>query len=203
MASTIISETIDAQYPVAGVDNDTQGFRDNFQIIKDNFEKAKNEITVLQDGTVKLDADNNFQGDSTLIDVNLTQTTQEYHNPGTVSSSLNISFLNGHYQTITLASELAGGAESIKFTLADWPDREGQAKIIVEIFDASDSGNKEVTFDVEGGGNIRYSADWPETLQTPTWPGDATIDTAPRLLMEFWTYNQGSTVYANYLGSFA
>jgi len=30
MASQIIPETIDAQYPVAGQDNDTQGFRDNF-----------------------------------------------------------------------------------------------------------------------------------------------------------------------------
>ena len=34
MASNIISDTIDAAYPIAGVDNDTQGFRDNFQIIK-------------------------------------------------------------------------------------------------------------------------------------------------------------------------
>ena len=200
MASTIISETIDAQYPVAGIDNDTQGFRDNFQVIKDNFEKAKNEITVLQDGTVKLDSDNNFQGDSTLIDVNLTQVTNEYHNPGTVNDNLNISFLNGHYQTITLSSEVT---ESIKFTLSDWPDREGQAKIIVELFDADESGNNLVTFDVEGGGNIRYSDNWPENLQTPTWPEGATNDTAPRLLMEFWTYNQGTTIYANYIGSFA
>jgi len=199
MASTIISETLDAQYPIAGVDNDTQGFRDNFQIIKDNFEKAKNEITVLQDGTVKLDSDNNFQGDSTLIDVNVTRSTQEYHNPGTVNSAQNISFLNGHYQTITLSSDVT---ESIKFTLADWPDREGYAKITVELFDADESGNNPVTFDVEGGGRIRYSNNWPE-LQTPTWPEDATIDTAPRLLMEFWTYNQGATVYANYIGSFA
>ena len=34
MASTIISATIDGTYPVAGQDNDSQGFRDNFTIIK-------------------------------------------------------------------------------------------------------------------------------------------------------------------------
>ena len=34
MASNIISSTIDDTYPVAGIDNDTQGFRDNFNIIK-------------------------------------------------------------------------------------------------------------------------------------------------------------------------
>lgn len=203
MASTIEYQTIDAEYPIAGVDNDTQGFRDNFSIIKQNFQAAKEEITVLQDGTVKLDSDNNFQGDSTLINVNLNQVTEEYHNPGTVSSAQNVSFLNGHYQTVTLATDLAGGESSINFTLADWPDRDGVAKITVEIFDTSDSGNKEVTFDVEGGGNIRYSSTWPGTLQTPTWPAEATTDTAPRLLLEFWTYNQGQTIYANYLGEFA
>jgi hypothetical protein len=48
MASNIVSETIDAAYPVAGVDNDTQGFRDNFQIIKDGLLTAKIEITSLQ-----------------------------------------------------------------------------------------------------------------------------------------------------------
>ena len=41
MASNIQSSTIDAAYPVAGVDNDTQGFRDNFSTIKDNFTAAK------------------------------------------------------------------------------------------------------------------------------------------------------------------
>ena len=36
MSSNIVSETIDAEFPVAGQDNDTQGFRDNFSTIKDS-----------------------------------------------------------------------------------------------------------------------------------------------------------------------
>ena len=36
MASNIVDTTIDETYPVAGVDNDSQGFRDNFNIIKTN-----------------------------------------------------------------------------------------------------------------------------------------------------------------------
>lgn len=47
MASSIISTTIDETYPVAGQDNDSQGFRDNFTIIKDNFASAKLEIETL------------------------------------------------------------------------------------------------------------------------------------------------------------
>ena len=45
MASNIISDTIDATYPVAGVDNDTQGFRDNFSIIKTGLSTAGSEIS--------------------------------------------------------------------------------------------------------------------------------------------------------------
>lgn len=48
MASNIVDTTIDETYPVAGVDNDSQGFRDNFNIIKSNFVAAKAEITELQ-----------------------------------------------------------------------------------------------------------------------------------------------------------
>ena len=60
MASSIISSTIDETYPVAGQDNDSQGFRDNFTIIKDNFSYEKSEIETLQDDTAKLNAANAF-----------------------------------------------------------------------------------------------------------------------------------------------
>ena len=54
MASSIISDTIDGAYPVAGIDNDTQGFRDNFTIIKTGLATATSEITTLQNTTAKL-----------------------------------------------------------------------------------------------------------------------------------------------------
>ena len=39
---------IDGTYPIAGQDNSSQGFRDNFTNIKNNFESAYQEITDLQ-----------------------------------------------------------------------------------------------------------------------------------------------------------
>lgn len=48
MASTINSNNINILYPVAGQDNDTQGFRDNFRNIKNNLTTAANEITAIQ-----------------------------------------------------------------------------------------------------------------------------------------------------------
>ena len=48
MASNINTSGINTSYPIAGQDNDTQGFRDNFSSIKFNFTTAAAEITALQ-----------------------------------------------------------------------------------------------------------------------------------------------------------
>ena len=149
MASTIISGTIDGAYPVAGVDNDTQGFRDNFTIIKTGLATAASEVTALQANTAKL-----------------------------------------NYQSMSV--NLAVGVGTINFALADWPARDHVAKMTVQL-----KGNdtaKTVTFTVAGGGTIKYSADFPATL---------TLDSSVNpILIDFWTYNQGTTVYAEYRGQY-
>jgi hypothetical protein len=48
MASQINPNNIDVTYPIAGQDNDTQGFRTNFTNIKNNFLVASQEITNIQ-----------------------------------------------------------------------------------------------------------------------------------------------------------
>ena len=48
MASNINTGTIDLTYPVSGVDNSTQGFRDNWSAIKNAFDTARDEISDLQ-----------------------------------------------------------------------------------------------------------------------------------------------------------
>ena len=46
--SSINPNNIDGTYPIAGQDNDSQGFRDNFTNIKNNLTFAKTEIEDLQ-----------------------------------------------------------------------------------------------------------------------------------------------------------
>jgi hypothetical protein len=50
MTSTVtnFSSLINTTYPIPGVDNDTQGFRDNFRNIQQALSAAANEITKLQ-----------------------------------------------------------------------------------------------------------------------------------------------------------
>ena len=70
MASNINPQIIDGAYPVAGQDNDSQGFRDNFTNTKTNFEYAAAEITDLQSKAVltaplagTLTTNNNMNGE--------------------------------------------------------------------------------------------------------------------------------------------
>ena len=60
MASNINDTGVNKDYPVAGQDNDSQGFRDNFNIIKNNFVAAKSEIETLQTKSAKLNVANDF-----------------------------------------------------------------------------------------------------------------------------------------------
>ena len=194
MASNIISGTIDGAYPVAGVDNDTQGFRDNFTIIKTGLATAGSEITSLQSNTAKLNASNDFNG-SDIADANFSLNTEKYHNIGTVTTGMNISFLNGHYQSLTI--NLNEGVGTINFALADWPDRDHLAKMTVQMF-GNDTA-KTVTFTVDGGGDLKYNNTYPRIASAATATVDSSTDP---IVIDFWTYNQGTTVYAEYRGRF-
>jgi len=200
MTSNIVSETIDAEYPVAGVDNDTQGFRDNFSIIKTGLATAQSELSALQSRVLLKTAlpdttlDNDLNG-TNITDGNFIQSTSTYHNIGTVTSGQNISFLNGHYQSVTV--NLGEGINTINFALADWPERDGLAKMTVQLY-GNDSA-KTVTFTVDAGGSLKYDPSYPRV------DGDATVtvdSSADPIIIDFWTYNQGTTVYAEYKGRF-
>ena len=187
--SEIISGTIDGAYPVAGVDNDTQGFRDNFTIIKTGLATAASEIGALETNTAKLNASNDFLG-SDVTNANLSLNTEKYHNIGTVTTGMNISFLNGPYQSLNV--NLGESTSTINFALADWPDRDHVAKMTVQML-GNDTA-KTVTFTVDGGGTIKYNSTFPTPL---------IIDSSDNpLIIDFWTYNQGTTVYAEYRGQY-
>lgn len=193
MASNINSNTIDAAYPVAGIDNDTQGFRDNFAIIKQNFAYAATEITDLQANTARKDQANNFQG-SHIIDAQLETCTETFIAVGTVVAGQNISFLNGRHQSIVVS--LGEETSLITFNLSDWPstlEENRLARVTVE-FRCADTVAKEVQFTSDGGGIIKKSANWPDPFLVDG------VDNP--VIAEFWTYNGGETVYAEYKGRF-
>jgi hypothetical protein len=74
MTSQVNPNLIDEQYPVAGQDNDSQGFRDNFNNIKNNLSYIKDELEDLQAKVVLKEAltgttlDNDMSVSGTTLD---------------------------------------------------------------------------------------------------------------------------------------
>jgi len=184
---------IDETYPVAGVDNESQGFRDNFSNIKVSLAQAKTDIESLQDTTVKTDGDNDLNN-YTVENVNLKNASFEFFTAGggTVADQP-VDFTNGAYQVITCAKLSPSSGAPLIFTLTNLPENERYALIRIQLF--GNDAEQFFDFASEGAGTFYYSDNWPETLSV-------TSSESPKIF-EFWTYNGGQIVFARYLGEYA
>lgn len=190
MSSNITYLNIDATFPVAGVDNESQGFRDNFSHIKNSLEAAKAEIEDLQTKAVLKSALtggtllNDLEG-NTIVNANLSGFTELCNQGGNINTAQSVNFAYGHYQVFTLQSDMV-------LSLTGWPASGVKASMEVQLY--GNGVQHSVTISA-GGGIVKYSADWPNPLQI-------TSATDP-VILEFWTYNGGSTVFAKYKGTFS
>jgi len=116
MSSNINPNNIDGAYPVAGQDNNSQGFRDNFTNTKTNFEYAAEEITDLQNKAVLKAALtgstlNNDMAASLLSNAQLQDMSETVVALGTISGTATIDYSAGPYYTLTTS-----GSVSLSFT---------------------------------------------------------------------------------------
>ena len=102
MASQIDQNTIDATYPVAGRDNSSQGFRDNFSAIQTNFGYASTEISSLQANAVIRNQDNDLGGNTTITAGTFRNSRQVIFAIGSVSGNIPVNYANGSFQTLTM-----------------------------------------------------------------------------------------------------
>lgn len=108
MTSAINPNNIDTAYPVAGQDNNTQGFRDNFTNIKNNFVSAAAEITTLQNtSAVKgSSAVNDFAG-GLIYDAKIQDLSASATNLGAVSGAVAVNYSVGHYQQMSTSASIS------------------------------------------------------------------------------------------------
>ena len=117
--SNINPQSIDGTYPIAGQDNNSQGFRDNFTSTKVNFQYAADEISELQSKAVLKQAltgsslDNNMSN-NTIYAVNLNDVSTDRVQITATSGAIAVNYASGQYQTITTT-----GSISLSFT--NWP----------------------------------------------------------------------------------
>jgi hypothetical protein len=133
MTSAINPNDIDGAYPVAGQDNDSQGFRDNFTNTATNFQFAADEITDLQNNAVLKDAltgttlNNNMNG-SLLYNFQAQQVSETLNNLGSlVTGSQTLNWTLGSYKTITSTNG------SISLGFSNWPASGVAASMVLQI----------------------------------------------------------------------
>ena len=131
MASSIVTTGIDTAYPVAGQDNDSQGFRDNFTNLKTALDTAKSEITDLESKAVLKSAlsgetlSNDGAG-AVLEDFELKDMSETRIAKGTVSGTQTFDFSAGPYQTLTTSG-------SVVFAFSNFPAAGKVGTLRVEI----------------------------------------------------------------------
>lgn len=202
MASNINYEDIDDSFPRTGVDNPSQGFRDNFSVIKDSFQTAKEEISTLQSTTAKINGGNDFNG-NIIKQAKFVNCVQESFTRTTPSTADQIvDFINGSYQEFRLD-------KNTNFVLEGWPQSDGYVSLRIALFSTTDVSHV-ATFRVNGAGTISYDQETTYTevgesngqpVQVVTRGMSSSQLIGPDIkVYEFWTKTNGSLVYARYLG---
>jgi hypothetical protein len=123
MASNINPYNVDGTFPVAGQDNSSQGFRDNFTNIKNNLLFAQNEISDLQSKTLVTSAlagqpINNDMAGAQIKRPQLSAWTQTMLDNGVVTGAVSLDFNQANFQKLTAAG-------SLSLSFINWPASSG------------------------------------------------------------------------------
>jgi len=204
MTSLINFGAIDVAYPVAGQDNDSEGFRANFAAIQAGLAAAKNEIEDLQTksvltetlGTETETVANNLNG-STIANGLYRQLN------GIVPSSGSIPVTDGT-NSIDLdlgplqVFKIQGSNATLTFT--NWAGTPGvPAFSSVRVHMVSDGNARVVTFSSESAGTVVL-----ENAMSGVASDSVTLnaDGTTHSVIEAWSYD-GEVVFVRSLGSFA
>ena len=134
MTSQINPNNINGAYPVAGQDNNSQGFRDNFTNTKTNFQYAAGEITDLQSkvlvkapltGGANIATQNNM-GYASIINAQLKSPSYTSASLGSLSTTVPFDYSVGTYQTATIGA-------NVTVALTGWPASGQYATLYTQI----------------------------------------------------------------------
>ena len=177
-------EFIDQTFPVAGEDNPSKGFRDNFESIILNFQRLNQELAILQNGTARTDTDSDFFN-NTISNVNFLNSTQTAINLGNIDSDTAIDVSAAAFQLATVN-------DTANFTLVNWPTSYRYRAIQVAL--RSDGLSRLVKFQATGTQTIRFDEPWPLEIFIDS-PDVYTI-------VEFFSFDGGTEIFASYKGAF-
>ena len=195
MTSNINYLSINENFPVAGEDNDTQTFRDNFDTIKTSLRSAQEEITNIQTNTAGLElvateSGSDFGGRE-ISNAILRNTLIKGYGGGVIPgdvATLTIDYENGGYQKFQFAG-------NINIDFQNFPDTAavgGVGKVTLEL--TADNIARTLTLITSGGTVFRRNTTFPTPLIV-------TSQTAP-IIIEVWK-RDANNIFLNYLGQYS
>jgi hypothetical protein len=208
--SNINYVSINENFPVAGQDNDTQVFRDNFDTIKTSLRYAKEELEIFQNsttGVARLNQSNDFN--QNIISNAVLQGNRDalFDGGNYNQATLDVTYTNGAYQIFKFAAP-------VEINFLEFPENEtpaGVGKVTLELY--SDGSSKTITFKSIGGLVYKKNAGFPvnvkdDPLATPeirtvgAFPATLTLTSATDpVIIEVWRY-KSATIFLNYVGVF-
>lgn len=181
MTSTITqySNLINANFPVPGEDNDSQGFRSNFSNIQSALTVASKEITNIQNNAVNLSDTNDF-GNNVIKRASFQNCSVVVNDVGSVGSDVIVDYALGSYQKFSVD----GG--TYIFSVVNWPESGQCGTIRLEITPTTSE-----SVILNFGGTV--------TILSKT-PAPITYNQQTTIVWELWSPDNGTTIYAHELG---
>jgi hypothetical protein len=183
------------QYPVPGIDNDSQGFRDRYSTIRTNLNIAREELGLLNTNTAKINTNNNFGGNK-IINANLNSTTLEANTAEDgapiTDNTLSISWLGGSVHVIRVGEgedNGQGGQVPLSLSFTNFPDDADRFVKITVIVNAN-----------VGGRAITWPVGIKKQQINPSFDAESVTSVSGSKIFEIFTYDGGTTLFVNYLG---
>ena len=184
MTSAINYLAINENFPVAGQDNDTQVFRDNFDTIKNNFRLAKDEITDLQDNAARTDADNSFQN-KLISEAIFVNNKDKKWDAGFLTSNITVDYEQGAYHVYRIGANVSMEFLNLPTNNdATSPLGIGVGKVTLELY--GDGTARNITLSITSG----------------TFPTFQVTSPDNPVIIEVWRHNSDK-IFVNYLGVFS
>ena len=191
--SNINFAAINENFPVAGQDNDTQVFRDNFDTIKTNFSAAKSEIQDLMDNAARTDSDSDFHynilGSVTLNDAYL---RKKDYGAAIVAATQDISFKQAMYHVVKFGANVSLSFSEFPTGAVDATGLGQVGKATLELY--GDGTARTITITTSGGTVLKKSPGFPPSITV-------TSSTDP-VIIEVWQHS-ATVIFLNYLGLYS
>lgn len=210
--SNINVSNLDTAYPVAGRDNDSQGFRDNYAIIKQALEVAKSEITELETTTLRFNSDNTLAGsisggeyrNSLLNTVTERGMTSVQYSSELITSVVSVKASDSQIREINLASP------NVRAVITDWAIENDDlttqvSRTLTFVIHNPQTFTSTFTIDANSGNNCIVNELLPIAGQVSESDPATVVMEIPATtsyVLRLTTYNRGQTVFVEQVGRY-